>query len=121
MPINCKTTISLDNLLVTGSARKKASFRTIQQQYGDGYMARRQDGINPVNYVWSVSTPPMRMEEAFALEQELIANGSGFFSWTPPHECDPGNYVLDPVSWEWSFNGPDLASLSFSLRVWNGS
>jgi len=121
MPISCKPPISLDNLLVTPSAQKRASFRTVQQQYGDGYTARRQDGINPVNYVWDVSTPPMPVDDVFALEQEIIDNGMGFFSWTPPHESTPSNYVLDPISWDWSFIGQDMASLSFSLRIWNGS
>ena len=121
MPIRCNPPISLDNLYVTPAAQKKTAFRTIQQRYGDGYTARRQDGLNPVIETWNVSTPPMPTCDVEALEQELIANGPGFFSWTAPNESTPSNWILDPVSWDWSFQTTDMASLSFSLRRWNGS
>ena len=121
MPISCKTPISLNDLCVVVSSKKQVTFRTVQQRYGDGYTARRQDGINPVDYIWGLSTPPMPVEEAQALEAELIANGVGFFEWTPPHETTPRKWMLDPVAWEWSYQSPDIASLSFSLRIWNGS
>lgn len=118
MPINCKDPISLDNLCVAPSAQKTVTFRTLQQQYGDGYMARRQDGINPTNYTWGVSTPPMPFEDALALEEELLANGTGFFTWTPPNEADAYEFILDPVQWQWSFQSDSMASISFTLKRW---
>ena len=121
MPINCNQTISLDNLHVTPAAQKQTSFRTVQQRYGDGYTARRQDGLHPVDEIWNVSTPPMLICDVEALEQELINNGVNFIQWTAPNEREPSNWILDPVSWNWSFQTTDLASLSFTLRRFNGS
>ena len=100
------------------SATKRTSFRTLQQQYGDGYTARRQDGINPVNHTWGVSTPLMEFEDALALEEELIANGTGFFTWTPPNEATAYEFILDPVAWDWTFEASGYASLSFTLKRW---
>ena len=120
MPINCEQ-ISLDNLCVVVDSRKAVSFRTVQQQYGDGYTARRQDGINPVTCTWTVSTPPMPVSDVQDLEAELIANGTGFFTWTPPNETEPKNWILDPVAWDWSYQNGDMAALSFSLRQWYGA
>ena len=110
--------MSLDSLCVIRSASKTASFRTLQQQFGDGYVARRQAGLNPVSYTWSVSTPPMPIDDVFALEQELIANGTGFFLWTPPFENQAYEYILDPVAWDWEFQSDELASLAFTLKRW---
>ena len=113
----CKKVINLDDLCVAPNARKVVSFRTLQQQYGDGYMARRQDGINPVNYTWDVSTPPMPTDEALDFEAELITNGEGFFEWTPPNETKQ-NFILDPVEWSWTWIDPENAAISFTLRRW---
>ena len=121
MPKRCDKPISLDELCVRVTSKKKVTFRTIQQRYGDGYTARRQDGLNPVDYVWDVKTPIMSVADAQALEAELIDNGVGFFSWTAPHETSPRNWMLDPVAWDWDYETCDLVSLSFSLRIWNGS
>ena len=121
MPINCNSKITLTDLQVTPGATKQTAFRTIQQRYGDGYTARRQDGLNPVIETWNVSTPPMLVCDVEALEQELIANGPNYITWCAPNESTPSNWILDPVSWNWSFQGAGFASLSFSLRRWNGS
>lgn len=118
MPINCNEKITLSNLCVTPTAQKQTSFRTLQQQYGDGYMARRQDGINPVGYTWNVSTPPMPVDDAYDLEAELIANGTTPFSWTPPGEDDAQDFILDPVVWSWSWADANHAALSFTLKRW---
>ena len=80
MPINCNEKITLSNLCVAVASQQQKSFRTIQQRYGDGYTARRQDGINPVTCVWSVSTPPMSLADAEDLQNELIELIGGGFS-----------------------------------------
>ena len=121
MPVPCGTTISLDDLCVAVTSRKRTTFRVVQQQYGDGYLARRQDGINPINYIWGISTPPMPLQEALAFEAELEANGPTFFTWTPPGETTPENWILDPVAWDWTFESVDFASIAFSIRRWYGS
>ena len=118
MPVSCPGQITLNNLCVAVDATKQTSFRTIQQQYGDGYMARRQDGVNPVMEMWNVSTPPMPVEDVLALEAELIALGPDFFAWTPPNETASKNWILDPVQWDWSYQTGDMASLSFTLKRW---
>jgi phage-related protein len=120
MPINCTDPISLDDLCVVPSSRKRTTFRMVQQQYGDGYIARRNDGINLVDHIWGVSTPAMPLDEALAFESELEANGVTEFQWTPPGESTPVDWILDPVVWEWSFPSPDTASISFSIRRWYG-
>ena len=121
MPINCNSKISLSNLRVAESSSQQKSFRTIQQRYGDGYTARRQDGINPVICIWNVATPPMPMADAEDLQDELIALGSGFFSWTPPGEDAAKKWILDPPTWDIAYVGPGYAVVSFSLRQWYGS
>ena len=121
MPINCDGKITIENLRVTTGASKTTSFRFVQQRYGDGYTARRQDGINPVIEVWDVSTPPMSVCDAEAFEQDLIKNSTGFFSWCAPNQSEATNWILDPISWDWSFDSTDFASLSFTLRRWYGS
>lgn len=118
MPVNCNTPFSLDDLCVIPSATKRTSFRTLQRQYADGYVARRQAGLNPVAYTWDVSTPLIPVDEALAFEEELIANGTGFFLWTPPYESQAYEFILDPVEWNWNFQGGDYASLSFTLKRW---
>ena len=117
MPVPCSQ-ITLNNLCVAVNAQKQASLRTIQQQYGDGYMARRQDGVNPLMETWQVSTPPMPVADALALEQELITLGTNFFAWTPPNEPAAKNWILDPVMWDWSYQTGDIATLSFTLKRW---
>lgn len=119
MPIKCNDNkITLDNLCVSLDAKKSVSFRTVQQEYGDGYVARRQAGLNPVSYTWGISTPPMPFQEALDFEKELIKNGTGFFTWTPPGETDSQDFILDPVKWEWNWQTGDLASISFTLKRW---
>ena len=118
MPINCNGKITLDNLCITPQAQKTTSFRTLQQQYGDGYVARRQDGINPVAYTWAVSTPPMPFSDALDLEGELIANGTNPITWTPPGEETAQEFIVDPVAWSWAWADPDNVALSFTLKRW---
>ena len=121
MPADCSGTITLANLCVAPSSNKQESFRSVQQRYGDGYTSRRQDGINPVICIWNVSTPPMTLENAAAFEAELVANGVGFFPWTPPGESTPSNWIVDPATWQISYPSPKHAVFSFTLRKWYGS
>ena len=121
MPADCSGTITLANLCVAPSSNKQESFRSVQQRYGDGYTSRRQDGINPVICIWNVSTPPMTLENAEAFEAELVANGVGFFPWTPPGESAPSNWIVDPVTWQISYPSPKHAVFSFTLRKWYGT
>lgn len=117
MPINCNP-VELDSLCPAFGATRSVSFRTLQQQYGDGYVARRQDGLNPLAITWQLSTPPMTIENAQAFEQELIANGTGNYTWTPPHETDASTWILDPVQWDWQYLTPDLATITFTIKRW---
>ena len=117
MTVNCEK-ITLTNLKVRPDARKTTTFRTLQQQYGDGYMARRQDGVNPVNYVWSVSTPPLWIEDAQSFEAELIELGTAPFEWIPPNQQFSETYVVDPPEWSWSWESDQLASIAFQLKRW---
>ena len=121
MPVSCSEPITLNTLCPQLSAKRSVAFRSVQQQYGDGYLARRQDGINPVMITWDVSTPPMSIEDCQALEAELIANGTRFFLWKPPFEVTEVNWILDPVSWDWTYDSPTLAQISFTLKRWYGN
>jgi len=118
MPVPCTGAITLNNLCVTVDATRQVAFRTLQQQYGDGYAARRQDGVNPVMETWNVSTPPMPVAQAYAFEAELIALGTRSFGWIPPNETADKQWILDPVAWNWTYSTGDLASLSFTLKRW---
>lgn len=114
----CTAPITLGTFRTSVQARRSVAVRTLQQQYGDGYVARRQDGVNPVMEMWGVETPPMSTADALALEVELLALGSGYFEWTPPFETDPKNWILEPVRWDWSYLGDDMATISFSIKRW---
>ncbi len=110
--------MSLDTLVPVVAARRSVSFRTLQQQYGDGYVARRQDGLNPVSIAWEITTPPLSIENCQSLEQELIDNGTAPFTWTEPNATDAETWILDPVEWQWTYQTAFLAQLSFTVKRW---
>ena len=116
MPVNCTAQLTLGTLDIRVDAKRKVSFRGIQQQYGDGYMSRRQDGINPVMEQWDITTPVMDIEQAYVLENEIITLGTGSFAWIPPNETEEKNWVLDPIEWEMNYATTDTASLSFRIK-----
>jgi phage-related protein len=118
MASDCTAALTLGTLCVTVDAKKTTTFRALQQQYGDGYMARRQDGVNPVSEMWTVTTPLQSYEYTQALEDELIALGTGFFEWTAPNESTAKKWIVDPITWTWDYSTGDLASLSFTLKRW---
>ena len=113
MPVSCSQ-MTLGTLCVEVEASRSVSVRTLQAQYGDGYVSRRPDGINTLMEFWTVRTPMRPVDEVQALEAEIIALGANSFAWTPPHETVSKQWVLEPYQWEWSFNA-DVASLSFTL------
>jgi len=96
-------------------AQKRTRFRYVEAQFGDGYRARRTDGINPVTEVWEVETPPMPKAEAIVFEAELASNGAASFDWQAPDETSASKWVLDPVEWTTNFESSDYASLSFTV------
>ena len=111
--------MTLGSLCVEVEASRVVTVRTLQAQFGDGYKARRPDGVNTLMETWSVRTPMRPIDEVQDLEAEIIALGPSSFPWTPPHETVAKQWVLEPYQWEWSFNA-DLASLSFVLsRFYN--
>ena len=109
---------TLANLCVAPDSRRTSTFRVLQQQYGDGYLARRQDGINPVGETWAVNTPYMTVENAYAMENEIIALGSGTVSWDPPNEenSPKKKWILDPYQWQFEYGADKLVRLNFTLR-----
>lgn len=112
----CTTAITLGTLRVDLQATREVAFRTLQAQFGDGYLARRQDGINPVIETWSVSTPPRPITELQSVETELINLAGSFFTWTPPYETGAKKWVLFPNKWSWRYMGDEKATISFTLR-----
>lgn len=120
MAAECTAPLTLGTLRVTVDATKRTSIRTLQQQFGDGYRARRPDGINTLSEEWQVSTRPMRRAEADALEGELVALGPAPFTWTPPHESTPKQWILDPVQWSTEYPTENAVTLSFTLKRWYG-
>lgn len=112
----CTTAITLGALRVDLQATREVAFRTLQAQFGDGYLTRRQDGINPVIETWSVSTPPRPITELQSVETELINLAGSFFTWTPPYENSAKKWVLFPNKWSWRYMGDEKATISFTLR-----
>ena len=113
MPVSCSQ-MTLGTLCVEVEASRVVAVRTLQAQFGDGYKARRPDGINTLMETWGVRTPMRPIDEVQALEAEIIALGANSFGWTPPFATVEKQWVLEPYQWEWSFNA-DLASISFVL------
>jgi phage-related protein len=116
MPIRCDSQIDLGTLRVQVSATGQTSQRILATQFGDGYRERRPDGINTEVRRWSLSTPPMSIEDILELEDELRALGTGTFEWPPPGESFTWFWELDPVEWTRSYQTDHLASLSFNIR-----
>lgn len=115
MPVSCTAPMTVGTLCVKVEASRTVSVRSLEAQFGDGYLSRRPDGINTVMETWSVSTPLMSVDDAQALETELIALGANSFAWTPPYETTAKQWILQPYQWNWSYDA-DLASLSFTLQ-----
>ena len=115
MPVSCTTEMTLGTLCVSVDATKQTSVRTLQQQYGDGYLARRPDGVNTLMETWNVTTVYSDVDVMQDLEQEIIALGANSFAWTAPYETEEKRWILEPYSWEWSFND-NLARISFTLK-----
>ena len=109
---------TLEDLCVAPDSQRSATFRTLQQQYGDGYLARRQDGLNPVNETWSVNTPYMTVENAYALEKEISDLGADSFEWNPPNEDNTPKkkWILDPYKWQFQYGADRLVRLNFTLK-----
>ena len=115
MPVPCTTPLTLGGLCVEVEASRSVAVRSLQAQFGDGYKARRPDGINTLMETWSVRTPMQPVAEVQALEAEIIALGANSFGWTPPFETVEKQWVLEPYQWLWDYNA-DLASLTFTLE-----
>ena len=110
------TQMTLATLQLEQQSSKQTSFRYLEAQYGDGYTARRQDGLYPVSESWRVTTPTMPASEAVVLEAEIIALGTGFFSWQAPDEATESDWIIDPLEWSRDYDSCDFASLSFTVR-----
>jgi len=108
--------MTLATLAIEQESTKSASFRYLEAQYGDGYRSRRQDGLHPVMESWNIKTPTMPASEAVVLENEIIALGTGYFSWQAPDETLASNWVIDPLEWSRSYDSCDFASLSFTVK-----
>ena len=88
--------MTLGTLCVEVEASRVVAVRTLQAQFGDGYKARRPDGINTLMETWSIRTPMQPVAEVQALEAEIIALGANSFGWTPPFETVEKQWVLEP-------------------------
>ncbi len=109
------TKMTLGTLQLTVEASKTTSIRYLETQFGDGYRARRVDGINPLMERWAISTPVMPIDKLVTLEAEIETLATGHFSWQAPDDTAAKNWVLDPIEWQRSYASPDLGSVSFSL------
>jgi len=112
------TSLMLGSLKIVVEAQRAERIRTLQTQYGDGYMARRPDGINTSIEEWQVVTRPLRSADADALEAEIRALGGGPFAWTPPTESALKKWVLEPVQWNRRYLSTAWSILSFTIRRW---
>lgn len=120
MPIRCNSQITLGALAVQVEATGTSAMRNLSVQFGDGYRERRPDGINTLMRNWSISTPPMPIDDVLALEDELRALGVESFAWAPPGETTLRQWELEPAQWQRSYAAGHLASVSFSLRLVQG-
>lgn len=118
MPTSPPTNFTLGNLRIVVEAQRTESIRTLQQQFGDGYVARRPDGINTSIEEWQVVTRPLRSADAASLEAEIRALGGGPFVWTPPTESVPKKWVLEPVQWARRYLSTEWSTLSFNIKRW---
>ena len=107
--------MTLDTLSVTVDATKTTSYRYLETQFGDGYRARRTDGVNPLMERWNISTPPMDVDKCVVLENELAALGANFFEWQAPDDSQVKKWVLDPIEWTRNYMSNDVSSISFTI------
>lgn len=76
--------------------------RLVRTQFGDGYVAAADDGLNPVAQVWDVVLDDVRSDAADEIEAFIKPGlGRAIFDWTPPRHsaalkfcCTSYNRVL---------------------------
>ena len=119
MPVSCSPPIMLGTLEVAVTASPTRIKRVLKSQYGDGYMERRSDGINPWMTIWQMETAPLVEEDWLKLEAELQALGERPFLWQAPGAAIATSWALDPVTWQRRYV-QDRATLSFTIKTWNG-
>lgn len=107
--------LTLTGLTTTVEATKTVSMRVLTHRFGDGYAARRLDGINPISEKWSIKTKFDTYTNTAALETKLINLGGNHFQWTPPFESTAKFWIVNPAAWQWQFEG-ELSCLSFNIE-----
>ena len=122
MPVQPCCSMTLGSLCISiDGTNKKKSQRYLEQQYGDGYRARRPDGINTLQEMYDITTTPAPVSVVTALENEIIALGAGSFDWQAPDDGASKKWMLDPYQWSWDYKTPSIASLKFTITRYYGS
>ena len=112
--------MTLSTLRVTADVTPEFGYRTRQAQFGDGYIARRLDGLNPLTEEWPVQTPPLLMSNILTLETELKNLGTQPFVWTAPGDTEAKLWFLSPVKWRRVPYGHAYAALTFNIKRYYG-
>jgi phage-related protein len=119
MPTPCPGYLQLETLEVALSATPTITKRVLKAQYGDGYMERRTDGLNPWKTTWQMETPPLEDGRWQEVEQQLMAFGEKPFYWQPPGAPEKLAWVMEPVQWSRNYV-ENRATLRFTIETWNG-
>lgn len=119
MPIPCHDHLQLESLRVALTANATTTKRVLKAQYGDGYMERRTDGLNPWRTTWQIETPPLEDGRWQEIEQQLYAYGEKPFYWQPPGAPEKLAWVMEPVQWSRN-HVSDHVVIRFTIETWNG-
>lgn len=111
--------LQLGELEVAFSASPTRTKRVLQTRYGDGYMERRADGIQPWKTVWQMESVPLEEDRWLELEFQLELLGEKPFYWQAPGSPEPTAWAINPVKWQRNYN-ESLATVRFTIETWNG-
>ena len=107
--------LTLTGLQTTVEASKSVSVRLLTSRFGDGYNARRLDGINPVKEMLRIKTKFDTYTNTASIETALIGLNGNHFQWTPPFESTAKYWIVEPSQWQWQFEG-ELSCLTFQIE-----
>lgn len=97
-------------------AKKRVVTRIATVQFGDGYMERRNDGLNNIYEEWDVTIPGRTNSEADALEVELAQYAVNPFYWHPLNATPTKKYRIDGGIQRTYHSAPPIASTVFASK-----
>ena len=110
-----------DILATRDSPGKEVQNRTLEAKYGDGYVQRAGDGINPQIVMWDLTWTNVDITDINEIAAFLDAREGVYpFYWTAPDESDPALWVCTEGYKKSAINALS-ATLTAKFSRWYGA